>query len=109
VIVLDVRREHAPEVRLVQDDHVVEALPADRADHALNIRILPGTRRCRNDFGDADASDAALEHGAIDAVSIAVQPAGSRVVRKGLDHLLRGPLGRGMRGDVGMQDAPAVV
>jgi len=65
VIVLDVRREHAPEVRLVQDDHVVEALPADRADYALNIRILPGTRRCRNDFGDADTSDAALEHGAI--------------------------------------------
>ena len=45
VIILDVGREHAPEMPLVQDDHVIEALSADRADHTLDIWILPGTRR----------------------------------------------------------------
>ena len=109
VIGPEVGREHAPEMRLVQDDHVIEALPADRADHALDIRILPGTRRRGHDFGDAHASHAALEHGAIDAISIAVEPAGCRVVRKGVDHLLRGPLGRGMCRDVQMHDTTAMV
>ena len=44
VIVLEVGRENAPEMRLV-DDHMIEALPLDRADHVLDIRILPRARR----------------------------------------------------------------
>jgi hypothetical protein len=32
-------------VSLVQDDHVVEELTADRADHAFGERILPGRAR----------------------------------------------------------------
>ena len=44
MIVPAVGREDAPEMRLVDDDHVVETLSSDRADHALDERILPGTR-----------------------------------------------------------------
>lgn len=65
VIVPEVGCENAPKMRLVQDDHVIEACPADRADHALDIRILPGTRRRRDDFGDAHARHAAPQHVAI--------------------------------------------
>ena len=72
VIVPDVGTENAPKMRLVQDDHVIEALSSERADHAFDVRILPGTRGRGGDFGDAHTSDAPLEHGAMDAVSIPV-------------------------------------
>jgi len=40
---------------LVDDDHLIKTLSSDRADQAFDVRILPGTRRRRNDFGDAHA------------------------------------------------------
>jgi hypothetical protein len=43
VIVRNVSGEHAPQVRLVEDDHVVKALAANRSDQARRIRILPRT------------------------------------------------------------------
>jgi hypothetical protein len=42
------------------DDDVVETLSSDRADHALDERILPGTRRRGHDLGDGHARHAAL-------------------------------------------------
>ena len=56
VVVEKVRREDAPKMRLVHDDDVVETLPSDRADHALDVWILPGTRRRGQDLGDAQAA-----------------------------------------------------
>ena len=53
VVVEKVRREDAPKMRLVHDDDVVETLPSDRADHTLDVWILPGTRRRGQDLGDA--------------------------------------------------------
>ena len=110
MIVPAVGREDAPEMRLVDDDHVVETLSSDRADQAFDVRILPRTRRRGDDFGDAHASQSALEDVAVDAVSISVQPAaGRRVVRKCIGPLLSGPDGRRMIRDVCMHDAPAVM
>jgi len=60
VIVGKLRPEDAPKMRLVQDDDVVETLSSDRADHALDERILPGTRRRGHDLGDGHARHAAL-------------------------------------------------
>ena len=69
VIVPDAGREDARKMRLVQDDHVIEALAPDRADHAFHVRILPRTRGGRHDLGDAHACDTAVEGGAIDAIA----------------------------------------
>ena len=96
-------------MRLVHDDDVVETLPSDRADHALDVWILPGTRRRGQDLGDAQARQAALEGRAVDAVAIPMDPARCRVVRKSLDDLLRSPLGSRMRRRVDMDDAPSMV
>ena len=57
-------------MRLVQDDQTIETLPSDRADHALDAWILPGTRRRGQDLNDAHARHAALEGRAVDAVAI---------------------------------------
>ena len=42
VVVAEVAAQAPAEVSLVQDDHVVEELTADRPDHAFGERILPG-------------------------------------------------------------------
>lgn len=39
MVVLDVGREDATEMRLVDDDHVIETLASDGADQALDERI----------------------------------------------------------------------
>ena len=55
------------------------------------------------------ARESALEDVAVDAVSVSVQPAGRRVVRKCVDHLLSRPSGRRMIRDVDMHDAPTMM
>ena len=41
VMILKIPREDAPQVTLVEDDDVIQAFAADRADEALDIWILP--------------------------------------------------------------------
>jgi hypothetical protein len=76
VIVVKVRPEDAPQMGLVRDDDVIETLPSDRADHALDVRILPGTRRRGQDLRDAHARQSALEGHAVD-------PSRSRWIQRG--------------------------
>src|SRR6266849_5488660 len=66
MIVLTVGREDAPQMRLVENDHVIQTFSADRADQAFDVRILPGARRGGDDFSDAHACQAAPEDVAID-------------------------------------------
>ena len=72
MIVPAIGHEHTPEMRLVHDYDVIETLSSDRCDRALDVRVLPRTRRRGHDFGDAHAHESALEHGAVDAVPISV-------------------------------------
>ena len=43
VIAGEISGERAPQMRLVEDDHVIEALAANGSDQAFRIRILPRT------------------------------------------------------------------
>jgi len=45
LVIVHVASENLPDVSLAQYDEVIEALPADTADHALGIGILPGRVR----------------------------------------------------------------
>ena len=82
---------------LTENDDVVEALPADRSDQTLTIRI------------DAPRFDAPDEIGAKDAITVPKQIARRGIVRKCLTHLLSGPPGlRGSR-DVEVEDTTPVV
>jgi hypothetical protein len=72
MIVPAIGREHTPEMRFVHNDDVIETLSSDRADRALDVRILPGTGRRGDDFSDAHAREAALKPGAVDVVPISV-------------------------------------
>ena len=44
VMVLKIPRQDAAQVMLVEDDDVIQAFAADRADEALDIGSLPGAR-----------------------------------------------------------------
>ena len=50
VVVPKIGPEHVSQVRLVQDHDVIPALPADGADHALDIRVPPRARRRGHDL-----------------------------------------------------------
>jgi hypothetical protein len=68
MVVGEVPGERAPEMRLVEDDDVIETFAPNRSDHAFDVRVLPWTRRRRDDFTDAHAGDSAAEEVAIDGV-----------------------------------------
>jgi hypothetical protein len=70
VVVVEVAGEDAPQVSLVEHDHVIEALAADRADKALDEWILPWRLGGDDDFFDADVPHAATEMLAVDAVAM---------------------------------------
>ena len=53
IIVGHIRSQDSPQVVFPEDDHVVEALPPDRADEPLNVSILPGRPWCRGSIPDA--------------------------------------------------------
>jgi hypothetical protein len=42
IIVGSIRAYDSAQVRFTEQDHVVQAFPADRANESLNVSILPG-------------------------------------------------------------------
>jgi hypothetical protein len=109
MIVVDVLSQDAPHVRLVEDDHVVETLTPNAPDHPFDVRILPWRARRRPNLVDAEAIDAPAEVRTIDSISVPQQVTRSRIPRKGIDDLLRGPLCRGMVRDIEMYDPTTLV
>ncbi len=59
VVIGEVPGEGPPQVPSIQDDQVVETLPADRADQPFHGGILPGRARRRAPISDAEAGHAA--------------------------------------------------
>ena len=52
VVIVKVRRQHRAQVTLIEDDEVIEAFPADRADDAFDIGVLPRRSRRGGDLLD---------------------------------------------------------
>ncbi len=93
VIVVEVSGEDALQVGFVEDDDVVEAFAAERADEPLDVRVLPRRAWSAKHFVDAQAFDPCLEIVAVDVpVSVVrLQEAWSGIEGKGLEHLLCRP------------------
>ena len=53
VIIGDIALQVALQRALVQHNDMIEALASKGANHALDVRILPGRPRCRQHFFDA--------------------------------------------------------
>jgi hypothetical protein len=109
MIILEVAGQDAAQVRLAENENVIQTLAPDRTDQALGERILPGAVRRREDFVDAHAFHAMPKVLAVDLVAIAQEIGWRGVVRERVYDLLGGPGGGGVFGDVEVDDAPAVV
>ena len=95
MVVGEVFLEDASQMAFVQDDHVVQALPSDGSDEALDVGRLPGTSEGDQKLFNAHVVDAVLEDIAIDSVSVSEQVFRRGVPGKRLDDLLSRPLGGG--------------
>ena len=49
VVIAGVGSKDAAQVGLTEDDDVIEAFPADRADQSLRMPVLPGDHRALGD------------------------------------------------------------
>ena len=70
VVVLDVLSKNPPEVSPAEHDHVVQALPPNRADQPLYIWVLPGRLVRRDDLRDAQSPDLPQKGVAVDPVTV---------------------------------------
>ena len=109
VVVVQVPTEDSAKRGLADDDHMIQALAADRADDPLDVGPLPGRPRCRQHFLDAEILDLLGEVVTEDAVAISQQIAWRGIPRKGLTELLRGLLRRGVSRDAEVEDPAALV
>ena len=73
VVVPDELGEYRPEMLLIEDDQVVEALSAKCADDSFNDRVRPRARYGRGDGVDADALGPCTEVAAIHGIAITQQ------------------------------------
>ena len=94
---------------LIKDDHVVETLTSNGADHPFDEWILPRGARGGKDLLYPETVDASIEVRSVGLVSVPYQVPRRRVPWKSIDHLLRRPLGGRMLGDIEMNDTATVV
>src|SRR5215831_15930800 len=88
---------------------MVQTFTADRTDHAFDVSSLPRRSRSAEDFFDIHYRDLVAKLLAIDSISISQQISRRGIKRKGFEHLLRRPFGRGMSRDIEVHDAPSIV
>src|SRR5215470_9186070 len=91
-----------------EDDDVIQTLSADRTDKTLSVRVLPRRSRRGEDFRYPHRSNAMTECRTIGFVSVPQQIARCSVPGKGLGHLARKPILRGIWRDLKVDDPPAV-
>jgi len=108
VIVREVAGEDVAQVRLAQNEDVVQTFTPHRTGQPLHERILPRTVRRREDFLDAEVLHSAPEPLAIDVVAIA-EAVLRRGCRSGVHDLLGRPVRGGVLGHVEVDNASAMV
>ncbi len=92
MIVVDLFAQDSPEVSFVEDDHVVETLPANATNEPFDVRVLPRRARRRENPLDAKSGDAMVEVPAVYLIAVPKKVTRCRNPRKGIDDSLRRPL-----------------
>src|SRR5262245_13966532 len=91
---------------LVDDDQVIQAVPSNRSDQALNVGVLPRRTRCHWSTPDPHGVQPLLEDLAKGAVTISNEMARWPVLGKGLGNLMRNPFCCRARGHADMDQLP---
>src|SRR5512133_1771617 len=94
---------------LAEDDYMIKALAANRADESFGIAVLPRrSRRCRS-VANAHRSDAARKCLSVDPVPITDEIVLCALPTTCLRDLLGDPFGTRVRSDAEPRDAPSIV
>src|SRR3954469_8350169 len=93
---------------LVEDDDVIQAFSADRTDETLSVRVLPGRSRRSDDLRGPHRSNAMTKCRTVGFVPVPQQIARCGVPRKGLGHLARKPILRGIWRNRKVDDPSAI-
>ena len=94
--------EVARQAGLTEYDHVIQALPANRADYPLDIGSLPRRPGRREHLFDTHRLHLLHEVRPEDPIAIAQQIAWCRLPGEGFAQLLNGPLRSRVSGDAKM-------
>src|SRR5712692_9436235 len=73
MVIVQIKLKGPPQRPLVPDDDMVQALPPDRSDHALDERILPRGVWRTHDLLDPETAQRVTECRAIDRIPISEQ------------------------------------
>src|SRR5258705_6423504 len=108
VVVMSVRFQNPAEVRLAQNDDVIQTLAPDRSDQPFGKAILPRRGWCSGLVPDAHSTQSARDDNAINSIPISDHIARSHVPRKSLGDLTCNPLRRRVACDVNPNEISAI-
>src|SRR5216684_8608600 len=108
VVIAGIGSQNSAQMRLAQDNDVVQAFTPKRSDQPFHKAILPGRGRCGRLVPDAHGTQSARDNAAIDPVAIADEVVRSLIPRKRLRYLTCNPFGRGICCDVDPDEVSAV-
>src|SRR5258706_16290389 len=109
VIVGEITRQGSTQRGFPEDDHMVQTLASNRADHALYVGPLPRRPGSGEHFLNLHVPYLLSEGVAENLIAIAEQIARDLIKRKCLAQLLCRPFRRGMRGDIKVDYPTAVM
>ena len=91
MVVSEIGTQNSFQMPRVEDDEMVQAVPADRADQAFDVGILPGTPGDGEHFFHLEGGDPQTNFLAVDVVSISEEILGRILMGEGLDDLMGRP------------------
>ena len=100
IVVSDELVQDPHQLMLIPDDQVVEALPAERANHPLRDRICLRSQHGRADSVDDQAPQPSIKVPAIHAVAVMDEMARLPTIGRAVEKLLPHPRHGGMGGHV---------
>src|SRR3984893_3060114 len=108
VVIASVESQDSAQMRLAQDDEMVNTLAPDRSDQPFGKAVLPRRGWCSRLVPDAHSAESARDNSAIDLIPIPAEVVRSFVPSKALGSLARDPFCGGVCRDVDPDEASAI-
>src|SRR5262249_1528651 len=103
MVVREIGTQGSFQMPRIEDDEMVQAVPADRADQTFDVGILPGTPGGCENFFYSEGGHSQTKFLAVAPCSISEQILGRILISEGLDDLLGRPGCTGMLRHMEMQ------
>ena len=109
VVVGHVSVKHATQMSFIENDVVVKAVSPNRSDEPLHVWIGPGRAWRDEHLVHTETLDATPKYLIVCLIAVTHHVLWRRVPRESLDHLLRGPLGSRVLGNIEVNNLAALV